>query len=273
MKKLALVIISTLAAGVVSADMTKYTDFGSYTNGKILADQAAITVDGWIKSADTNEKSFRATVTNVAGNAYLLEHHFGALTAATPVFQSGSGFNATAANDGYQTLFFRFMIDSSFGTAGKAGVSIAANNTTLAGQKAGFFVNGAGALTDLSNVTRGTVALNQWYDAWLVVDHRGASTNAGSNASLYLQSATDANYATQTQVAGNFYFGVGTANYNTIMLYSDTLAGLSTGIDDIYYDNTGVNLVDPTVVPEPHTISLFVISSVGLIMLRRSVYR
>lgn len=85
--------------------------------------------------------------------------------------------------------------------------------------KVGFKVDGSGNLLNPRSIPVGKIALDTWYNAWLVVDHRG--TGAGSSASLYLQSADDANLSKQTLVADSFYNNPGTSPYDTLLIESE----------------------------------------------------
>lgn len=244
------IMLGILVVDSVDAEMTKFADFEGYNNGQVLANGVAVSTDGWTKSTDADNRSFVSTVfTNTSGGKYLLHDKTGAAGGFATVAQVTSqglatGFYATTADDGYQTLFFRFMVDSSQGTNGYVGVGVAANegsaNPLL---KCGFKVDGAGNVLDSSLVSQGTVELDTWYNAWLAVDHRG--TAAGSNARLYLQSDDDATYSSQTLVGNSFYSSPGAAPYKTLLFSSEHLNGLNLALDDLYYDNSGESLANP----------------------------
>lgn len=237
-------VIGSFIAASASAEMVKFADFEQYNNGQVVANSVAVSTDGWTKSTDANNKSFLSTVfTNDLGNKYLLHDKTGAAGGYATVAQTTSqglatGFYATTADDGYQTLFFRFMVDSSQGTNGYIGVGIAAD-ASIANPliKCGFKVDGAGHVLDADLAEQATIQLDTWYNAWLTVDHRG--TSAGSNAKLYLQSDDDATFSSQALVGSSFYKNPGAVPYKTLLFTSEHINGLNLALDDLYYDNPG----------------------------------
>ena len=256
---------SVFALTPAQAQLIEYEDFETYTDGQVLANNGTTSVDGWVKSSNAGNLTFDATVVEDAGNNYLLQNKGGAAGGFATVTQAGSGFGATTANDGFQTIAFRFLIDSSEGTAGAAGFGLAANDGfNDPHSKVGFEVNGSGEVLDTSNTVQATIQLDTWYDAWLAVDHQGTATNGIGE--LYLQSASDANFSTQTLVGTTFGGATGAGAYDTILLSSTALNGLNFAIDDIVYDNNGKNLA---AIPEPSSAVLISGLVAGAMLLRR----
>lgn len=118
---------------------------------------------------------------------------------------------------------------------------------TLAGTTAGagqVRVRNAG-----TTATVGAYNANTWTNIWLVIN------NQADTYSLY--SSEGSNPAAQVG-AGGYGFRNGAAANDLISFYIRSGFGQTVGsrnetglIDDVYVDNTGSNLANPTVVPEP----------------------
>ena len=265
-------VVGIMAVGVASAAFVPYEDFEGYAADLKLADNGSVTKDGWKKTTDANARSSETFVRQeVSGNKYLLHKKTGAAGGWGTVAQSGTGFFATTnPSDGFQTLFFRLKIDTSLGTDGTAGLGFAANigtaNPTI---KTGFRIDGSGnVMNKVGTVAGSPVALDQWYNAWLLVDHRG--TGLGRSVELYLQRNGDANYATQSMVGNIFYNNPGAAAYDDFLIGADRFStGVQMAVDDLWYDNNtpAGNLISP--IPEPATLSMIGLASGLLLAVRR----
>lgn len=143
-------------------------------------------------------------------------------------------------------------------SAGASDVAPAANSNgggfgdleayaTLAGTAASIGevrVRNGGTTSAVGNYTA-----NTWTNIWLVID------NQANAYSLY--SSEGSNPAVQVG-AGGYGFRNGAATNDLISFYIRSGFGQTVGgrnetglIDDVYVDNTGVNLANPIVVPEP----------------------
>lgn len=265
---------SVLALASAQAQLIKYEDFESYTDGQVLANNGTTSVDGWTKGTNASNRTFNATVLEESGgNKYLLQDKGGAAGGPAVVLQPGSGFGATTADDGFQTLFFRFQVsttapnDSNPNNKAGFGIGAATDSGNPFNPKAGFDIDGNGQIFNSNSSTTVGTALdpNVWYNAWFAVDHRG--TQAGSTAELWVQSDSDANYATQTLVGSTFYNNIGASAYDIIYFNSENISGPAFAVDDIFYDNTGKNLVNP--IPEPSSAVLISGLVAGAMLLRR----
>ncbi len=93
-----------------------------------------------------------------------------------------------------------------------------------------------------------TLADNTWYSVWMVA----ANTNPGT-FEVYLQSDTDTNFATQTQIVGNdawdFRINGATDIVNVLFRNSNNaggMAGNSVYFDDIYINPAAIDLSTPS---------------------------
>ncbi|WP_367872196.1 hypothetical protein [Luteolibacter sp. Populi] len=90
-----------------------------------------------------------------------------------------------------------------------------------------------------------------WYKVWLVVN------NTSDTWQMYVQSADDSGYATQTQLTptdGTWNFrNAPASNAITTAQFTSDNGNAFLYFDDLYIDNAGVNLADPTFVADPDT--------------------
>ncbi|MEO5716451.1 MAG: hypothetical protein ABIT37_23435 [Luteolibacter sp.] len=96
-----------------------------------------------------------------------------------------------------------------------------------------------------------------WYKVWVIVNNvtgNGTAGLAGDNYRMYVQSDDDATYATQTEFLptdGVWNFRNGTTTALVTAQFTSNVANTSVYYDDLYIDNTGTNLADPTFVANP----------------------
>ncbi len=125
--------------------------------------------------------------------------------------------------------------------------------------------NGSGTISP-------TMLQNTWYNVWMVIDNTGTSGQTGNSDAyrLYVQSDADANFATQTLVTPDSnVFRNFTQNANSLVSFVVKGGGSNTGsvwLDDIYIDETGLNLNNP--IPEP-TSAMLLLGGVALLAMRR----
>ncbi len=98
-----------------------------------------------------------------------------------------------------------------------------------------------------------------WYKVWLVVNNvtgNGTSGLVGDNYRMFVQSDDDFSYATQTEFFppdGVWNFRNGTITALITAQFTSNSSNTLIYYDDLYIDNTGINLADPAFVADPDT--------------------
>lgn len=119
-----------------------------------------------------------------------------------------------------------------------------------------------------------TIQENAWYNIWMVIDNTGTSGQTGNSDAyrLYVQSDADVNFTSQTLVTPDSnLFRNFTQNANPLVSFVIKGGGSNTGsvwLDDIYIDQTGLNLNNP--IPEPASVLLLLGGSALLALRRRA---
>ncbi|MDA7930345.1 PEP-CTERM sorting domain-containing protein [Akkermansiaceae bacterium] len=112
-----------------------------------------------------------------------------------------------------------------------------------------------------SNV--GTYTAGEWYNVWLVLDHTTDTTTVHFN-----QGDADAPAAAGS---GAFRTTGNTVHDDIINVFIRNNDPTNSGfVDDIYVDNTGANLTNPTAIPEPASSLLALLGLVFGLRRRRS---
>lgn len=109
----------------------------------------------------------------------------------------------------------------------------------------------------------GTYNADEWYNVWLVLDHTSDTTTVYFN-----QGSGDAGAAAGS---GAFRTSGNTVHDDlTTMFIRNNDPANSGYVDDIYVDNTGINLTNPTAIPEPSAALLALVGMAFGLRRRRS---
>ncbi len=198
---------------------------------------------------------------------------------ATPPPAQGASkaLSTPIANNTTGTSFFRVYrsgnVNISAGLTDNAGGALFGSyETQLNSQQSDSFkVNDGGTFDDLG---AGTFANMSWYNIWMVAN------NTNDTYRLYTSTGSGAATAVLDPAPGtagdfDFNFRNNTGTLQTTPLNSVLLAiGVNTGatgtffVDDIYVDNTGLNLTNP--VPEPSVAGLAILASAVFLRRKRN---
>lgn len=248
----ALVLIDNFNTGVVGTTLNAYNS-------------------GW--SAST-QYTIQADPTNASNRVASLGVGSANNTAATRAFGTANNI----ANGTTGTIFFRALYPSTVGANFGIYVQDTTTNGATGNRRAGVIfvgnqLNERGIAGDQQVTTPGfsNPPEDRWYRFWLVMD------NAADTFQLYAQDEIGGAQTLLGNVSGTtlgFQTGATSNALQAIMLLTSN-AGSPTGgfFDDLYVDNTGINLTNPLAaaapsVPEPASISLLALG--GMALLRRS---
>jgi len=176
--------------------------------------------------------------------------------------------NSTLDFAGTGTLFLRFRFDSVphvlFGLKDSSNGLSWSDLATITragdgGGDTGMFVYDGG-YTEATSLTNA----DAWYNAWVVAD---SSTNTYD---VYLQSDDDPDFALQTQVYTDADYRNSSSTLDSFYFKTASDHTGNFWVDDIYFDNTGENLV-PAVTPVPEVSASALI--VGLLTMALGVSR
>ncbi len=180
------------------------------------------------------------------------------------------------ANNSQGTLFFRYrrdgLVDANVGLTNvntpTAFSAYRVQLNTLAATPSVFRVNNSGSFNTLDSPS---FADDTWYHVWMTADNASdqyqvhifdAGTGAGETLQLTAPAASmsggNDTFGFREPVGDaidRFLLGVNSTNQNRYF------------IDDVYVDNTGFNLTNPTV-PEPGRALLLAVAA-GLVLIRR----
>lgn len=228
--------------GLSEATFILVDDFSTYPLGPVSGGTG-----GWQVTGDANF----ASDPDDAGNTVLSSAETAGVTTADsykpmPVIStSGTG-----------TLFFRAR------AAATADLVIGSSDVAAPASWDNFegYMRFAGGNIDVRNgggfANVGTYTADEWYNVWLVLDHTTDTTTV-----YFSQGSDDAGVA-----AGSGGFrtsGGNTEKEDLINVFIRSNDPNSIGyVDDIYVDNTGINLSNPSVIPEP---SAALLSFAGLV--------
>ena len=228
-----------------SKGWNRVDDFESYQPGSDICGR-----NGWAAAAKTLSFSARV-VSNPHGKGQVLEFRkTGAQVGHANLTQTGSGFLAKT-REAPQTVFVRFMFsDNQFlkGAAKEfAGFGVAANTGVdgLYQIKQGFGIldadgdNTADTLVNPAGAPTLELLPDVWYSTWLLVDNREPDC-----ARLYIQSDEDSRYIKQRELImdGGWLSGPGAMPYAVFVLTANHASGPVLYVDDMFYDNSGMNL-------------------------------
>ncbi|MEM6820830.1 MAG: PEP-CTERM sorting domain-containing protein [Verrucomicrobiota bacterium] len=247
-------LISITLYGTGNAQFVLVDDFNSLTTGGINGQ------NGWVSDTATFDviDSSPASPTDQA-----LQN------GSANTFASVGTSAITQGNTG--TLYFRLNA-SDFAS----GQSIGLSDTVPTVQSGAFDTyrphiafNGTGDFLvrdggGFSTVTNVSLATNTWYDFWMVAN------NSSETWELYVQGGS---ITTQTQVAVGATTTFGFRNTTNADLDSFLMVrggggnGDTVAVDDIYLDNSSINLANP--IPEPSSYALLGIAAFALMFLRK----
>ncbi|AKJ63650.1 PEP-CTERM sorting domain-containing protein [Kiritimatiella glycovorans] len=277
MKWMAVMAVLVMA-GAVQADWSSVDDFESYTANSRIVGQ-----NGWTNSSDSPVRSYQAdAVADPDGDGKVLLFKKTGLSGGMAYLVNDSSGYAGLTGSSPQTLFMRFRYTSNtnlqtgnpaeeligFGVTPDANIPY--DDSGLTEMKQGFAVgdpDNDGDADSLMNPQQdvGTNLLaDTWYNLWLVTDNQ-----APDSAKLYIQSSDDTRFSSQAEIAvsNTWIRGEGALAYDTLYFVANHVDGPDAYIDDIYYDNSGENLVNP--IPEPATLGLMATVAGGVFLLRR----
>ena len=242
-----------LAATSANAAFVVIDDFESHTLGT-----APTSANGWVESGTQAVTSGLIIADpDDAGN------QVAELTARNSGYDIALGGNSIADST-TGTVFFRVQT-----TTGSEFFAYATREdvpTTGWWDKDDAGAGNDGSITQPRYNAGATVAQSDgtWYNFWAVAN------NTADTFDLYRSTGTDgqgdASFITiDTGVA---FGGSGTGALDHFFFAGD--GGLATAmIDDIYVDNSGVNLANPTIIPEPSSAALLGLGGLALILRRR----
>lgn len=181
-------------------------------------------------------------------------------TASGTVRMNNSSISLAAGNTG--SMFLRFNLNQTNGADFNFGLTEVWPSWW--DWKTRNTLNGSN-LNDSESSNSAPLDAGNWYSLWLVID------NSTDTYSGYLQSDGDPNYTAQTKVFDNLAFQAsGTEALEYLYLFNSNKDGAVITMDDIYFDDAGTNLINPTAtgVPEPSSALLLLFGS-GLLIRRR----
>jgi hypothetical protein len=239
-----------LLATVQALEWTKLDNFSSYTIGNNING-----LGGWVATSPTTAQ----VVIDPDLNYNKVLHH--PATASNTGVAIALPVGKTVTNGSIGTLFLRVRkgnttLDNSFGLnrTGTASPGTAGNFEMMAQiGGTGFFRGRDGGTNGLSPVTPMAVQPATWYKVWLVANN--ATLNADDTWKYYIQGPGDTSKIELVAPAANapWNFRNGTAlPLIAVQLFCANATG-SIYYDDIYIDNSGENLTDPTAVANPDT--------------------
>ena len=265
-----LILAGTLACSASAhASFALLDDFESHVLGAALDADA-----GWSSQAGVNPAVGGSIITDGGSQAAWIlggSNNGGYYT----------GLGAQTIADGTSgTIFFRFRSETSTVVPPGEWLQIAAfvtdwqpdSNVWWTHDEAGFYsrwtVGDGTAMVphwdDLGGAGVTDIAGSTWYNAWIVAD------NASNTFDLHLSQGTDGAIGDPTSVTAGTNIPFRTAAGDLDFLYfADPDGNAATGIvlDDIYVDNTGLNLANP--IPEPGAAVLSALACLGLFARRR----
>lgn len=255
-------------------------NFDGYTAGTNISGQGAWT-------ANTVGSAISSVVANPGGSGQALSLPAFQTTAGLPsnyVYNNSSNINIANGTTG--TLFYQFrfegsgILNTSHGIADRAPVGgtdfstfevqVRSGNQDQATQYNDMYVRDGAAFEGMTSGVGGTspkFLSGVWYNFWLVAD------NTADTFTIRVQSSQDPNYLTQTQLTSgadalNFRNGT-TSALNAFYAMNGPSQAQALFFDNIYVDNSGINLVNPVPVPEPSALFHFAVGLGGWILLRR----
>ena len=245
-----------LTAGTASAQFSTIDDFEGFSDGDSIPDNSA----DWAGDSGVSAAEDPQDPSNTV------------FQFPNPSLDARNATVSDLSNGDTATMFFQFRIDDqanldglnvSFGAAG-GGNTFDDLNAALSISNDIRYFDGSGFGTAVAN---GDVALGTTYSTWLVL-----TQGSGGNGSydLYLEEGRTASRG--AAIASNITFhNDATSEVDSFVLKAG--GGQSnvdaTFLDNIYFDNTGDNAVNP--VPEPSAYALVagVVALLGLAVQRR----
>lgn len=263
-----------LAASVLGASAS--TTFGAFTiidNFEGLATGGLNEKNGW-----TAEGSFTVETDPANAGNQVVKLDRGSTSTAQRAYKS---LSATIANGSSGTLFQRFRYESNADAPGGGsnsafGLSPVATPGTggtygsfktllnIQHGAAGLRVRDAGTAEELTTPAK-IDTTGVYYNLWTVID------NDADTYEVYVQRDGDANFSTQTLITS----GTDPNNFRENTTDGDLATFLFVGqngvtyLDDLYIDNTGTNLANPTI-PEPSAALLSLLGAAILLRRKRN---
>ncbi len=248
-----LLVTAVLALGTCyAAEWTRIDDFQAYP-----PDALPPTAEGWTLAHKEVSRAVVAADRAAAGNQALRLQRLQNVTSEQhdTLYQTGA---SSIPPGGKGTVFLRFLIESGLdttlgSTTGEKHQNISlkiglAENALNAGNcQAGIWINGGSAHGLPSKPHKDSlvpVRRNQWYRLWLVVDNTAGGADS-SAAYLQEEGAT----GSPVKIPGPIL--VPSKNARGILATVGVVKSRDTGLtdiwmDDLFVDNTGENLTDPT---------------------------
>lgn len=230
------------ASAVASADFVLVDDFENYAVGDTVL--------------NTNDYAGGNSTAAVVADPEGADQALNVIRTAG-VGENLAKFNAIDVEDGsVGTVFFQMRFDTNNDPNFVFSLGQGDNffSSVLAFKVRGAPTPGELSLENASAAPISTLDVGATYNVFAVVDN---ATGAGDALELYLQSDDDADFANVTQIASTFTKGFGdqpgTDSIDVLTFSAFNEDGVSGPvIDNIFYDDAGVNLANP--VPEPAAI-------------------
>ncbi|MCW1922018.1 hypothetical protein OKA05_05605 [Luteolibacter arcticus] len=249
-----LVFQASLALGLLATvhalEWTKVDNFATYAIGSNINGQG-----GWVA---TNTNTAQVVIDPDLNYNKVLHHP---ATASNTGVAIALAAGKTIPNNSIGTLFLRVRkgnttLDNSFGLnrTGAASPGTAGNFEVMAQiGGTGFFRGRDGGTNQLNPATQMVVQPATWYKVWLVANN--ATANGDDTWKYFIQGPNDSSKIELVPPTANgpWNFRNGTAlSLIAVQLFCANATG-SIYYDDIYIDNSGENLGDPTAVANPDT--------------------
>ena len=250
-----------VAVPLAHAQFTTIDDFESFNNGDTISGS-----NGWTGDAD----NIAVTDPDDASNTVLQQSANG-VDALQKTFSSALSSGDTA------TLFYQFRIDTTaardnldhgFGVGGDNTLDFDSFRAYTALRQTNIQYRND---TDFDTaVTTNNVAIGTWYSAWIVADQ-----GAGTSGTYDFYHEEGRNASPGTAIANNIDFRGGGflsgAEIDRFMIISGNGINADSNdafLDNIYWDSSGANLVNP--VPEPSAFAALAgVAALGLALVRR----
>jgi len=258
----ALITALALATGSASAQFVSVADFevGSPTWNTGSSILFSTTADP--DNASNNVGSY-AYDTSLGGGSSVRDKGWAWVPLGTTI-SSGTTtifFQAYLPDDG--SWDFEHTVNAT--DAGPAGTAVSTNVGWGDLEAIGRFGGGSGDFDVYDgNYTTATnqIDTGDWYNMWYVIDGTNETTD------FYIQSADDSDFNTQTMVYNDAAWRDIDDPTNFLIKVSSS-GGDALLIDNIFVDDSGSNLANPTI-PEPTTVAIFIgLAGFGLALIRR----